>query len=60
MCKGTMAVTLKKSECLVLFDKDGNRVASIISNDKQAGKSLLVVTADRSVRIKREKREGLL
>jgi hypothetical protein len=55
-----MAVTLKKSECLVLFDKDGNRVASIISNDKQAGKSLLVVTADRSVRIKREKREGLL
>ena len=55
--KGTVAVTLKKSDVLVLLDAQGNEIASIFSNEKQLGKTMLVVIADRSIKIGRQKRE---
>lgn len=55
--KGTVAITLKKSDSLVLFDSAGNEIAAIFTNDRQLGKTMLVVVADRSIKIGRQKRE---
>jgi len=55
---GVVAITLKRGEAAVLTDKDGTRIAAIMANDKAIGKTQLVLCADRSIRVKREKGHG--
>jgi len=55
---GVVAITLKRGEAAVLTDKDGTRIAAIMANDRTIGKTQLVLCADRSIRVKREKGHG--
>jgi hypothetical protein len=54
---GVVAITLKKGEAFILTDKDGNRIAAVMANDRMVGKTQLVVCASKSIRIKRERQE---
>lgn len=55
---GVVAITLKRGEAAVLTDKDGTRIAAIMANESMTGKTQLVLCADRSIRVKREKGHG--
>lgn len=54
---GTVAVSLKRMEAIILRDSEGEVIAEILPNSKNTGKTHIVVRADRAINISRQRME---
>lgn len=51
---GIVALTIRAKDCIVITDRDGNRIATIAPSDQQLGKVRLIVQAPKDIKIHRE------
>jgi hypothetical protein len=52
---GTLALSLTRNEIAFLVTHDGRRIATILPNERNVGKTNIILRVDRAYRILREK-----